>query len=66
MSLNYEAFFDNGLVNTQNEDIWELQLIEAWTRIKSRMYLMHIFTDLRGMSYNFWTNIIRSSGHSVM
>ena len=48
MSINYEAFFDNRLVNTQKKDIWGLQLIKAWTRIKSEMYLMHIFTHLRG------------------
>ena len=65
MSINYEAFFDNRLVNTQKKDIWGLQLIKAWTRIKSEMYLMHIFTHLRGISYNFWTNI-GNSGHSVM
>ena len=43
MSINYEAFFDNRLVNTQKKDIWGLQLIKAWTQIKSEMYLMHIF-----------------------
>ena len=49
MSINYEAFFDNRLVITQKKDIWGLQLIKTWTRIKSEMYLMHIFTHLRGI-----------------
>ena len=49
MSINYEAFFDNRLVNTQKKDIWGLQLLKAWTWIESEMHLMHIFTHLQGI-----------------